>query len=160
LLAAPDGRKPRQFKAAVPSQEIGRLVAISNGAQLVAGQVDNFSIVVFESQSGRRVSSLRHPEVVGVAAFSPDEKTLATACGDRAVCLWNIASGQELARLATRPGPIAKIQFSADGRRLAVVSHADIRKEDVEYTYPDGIRITQIEKSTAVVTIFSGIDRP
>lgn len=52
------------------------------------------------------------------------------------------------------------LQFSVDGRRLAVLNHTDARKKDVEYTYPDGVRITHIDESTAVVTIFSGINSP
>jgi WD40 repeat protein len=100
---------------------------------------------------------LRHPDSVRDVAFSPDGKTLATCCGDRTVYLWNVASGQEIARLATRTGSFVKVQFSADGRRLTAVSVADTRRKKIDFTYSDGAAVTSLEESTAVITIWSGV---
>ena len=58
-------------------------------------------------------------------AFSPDAKTLATCCEDGFVYLWNTATGQEITRLRVHSDIFAKIQFSADGRKLAAVTLSD-----------------------------------
>jgi WD40 repeat protein len=49
-------------------------------------------------------------------AFAPDSKSLATACGDRCIRLWDVASGRLLASFA---GGGLCVAFSPDGKRLA-----------------------------------------
>jgi eukaryotic-like serine/threonine-protein kinase len=158
IMDASDGRLPRQLAAAVPAEGFGMLTAVSNGGELLAGKFDNYSIAVIESKLGRRRVTLRHPYVVGAAAFSPDDKTLATCCGDRTVILWSVVSGQEIARFTTRPGNFEKVQFSSNGRRLAAISRAGIEEVRLRHVYPDGIPIESLEKSTATITIWAGTD--
>ena len=95
---------------------------------------------------------------MGDVAFSPDRKRLATCCGDRTVYLWDIASGQELARLSVQPGELIKVQFSSDGRKLALIGRVDVKPKEIDHTYADGPRATKCEESVAIVTVWSGSD--
>ncbi len=132
--------------------------AVGNGGQLIATSPGRYSIAVVETQSGRALATLHHPDAINDVAFSPDGKTLATCCGDRTVYVWNVASGQEITRLVTQPGNLIKVQFSSDSRRLAVVSLTDMKSNPIDYTYQDRVHISQIESCTAVVTIWSGME--
>jgi len=65
---------------------------------------------------------LWHPAVVWAVAFSPDGRLLATASDDSTARLWEVASGQERARLA-HDERVYGVAFSPDGRLLATGSY-------------------------------------
>ena len=100
---------------------------------------------------------LPHSHEVSHCSFSPDGKTLATVCNNR-IFLWQVATGQELAQLATEPREIVMVQFffrrSPTGRR----SRTDIRRNASQHAYPDSPTAHTFDKATAVVTIWSGIE--
>jgi WD40 repeat protein/tRNA A-37 threonylcarbamoyl transferase component Bud32 len=94
----------------------GRLLAATTWRDGVADAVRVWDIdtrreVFTNPQTGPRVS--------GAAAFSPDGKRLITE-GDERLQVWDARSGQELQAVDLRPGGIATLCFSPDGRRLAV----------------------------------------
>jgi hypothetical protein len=53
------------------------------------------------------------------AAFHPDGRRLATAGRDRAVWIWDLATGQEVARLQGHTSYVWSLAFSPDGASLA-----------------------------------------
>jgi WD40 repeat protein len=61
----------------------------------------------------------RNGERVWAVAFSPDGQTLASGTDDKAIRLWDVASGQELQSLGGNGGSVNGIAFSPDGRILA-----------------------------------------
>jgi hypothetical protein len=59
-----------------------------------------------------------HIDDVFAAAFHPDGTRLATAGRDRAVWLWDLATGQAVARLQGHTGYVWSLAFSPDGESL------------------------------------------
>jgi WD40 repeat protein len=114
-----DGKLPVQ-------ESLPEIRAITNGAEILA--VRNHSdllIALVDGHSQRQLATLRHAAAVNHVAFSPDGNTLATACADGVVYLWNVRTGEEITRFETRAGVGIKVQFSANGRRLAAIFRAD-----------------------------------
>jgi WD40 repeat protein len=74
----------------------------------------------FLSLAGHIVGKIRFS--VTAMAFSPNGKLLATAAGDRAVRLWDVASGAPVAVLRGHLEGINALQFRADGQELISAS--------------------------------------
>jgi WD domain, G-beta repeat len=60
-----------------------------------------------------------HTDEVFATAFHPDGTRLATAGRDRAVWLWDLARGEEMARLQGHTSYVWSLAFSPDGATLA-----------------------------------------
>jgi hypothetical protein len=75
-------------------------------------------------------------------AFSPDGKTLAAAGADRAIRIWDVANGKELALIEDHADWIFDLAFSPDGKRLASASRDktakvfDVAKKEAIATFP------------------------
>jgi serine/threonine protein kinase len=65
---------------------------------------------------------LEHPKPVLCAVFSPDARSLATACQDHAVRIWDWNTGQLLRELIGHHKCVWSVAFSPDGRTLASCS--------------------------------------
>jgi WD40 repeat protein len=93
----------------------GKLVATSAGADSgAAGEVK-----LWDAQTGQEVAAL--PPVKGGArcvTFAPDGRALAVGCGQE-VRVWHVPSLIEQ-KSWKQAGPVAAVQYSADGRGLAV----------------------------------------
>src|SRR5579871_1020171 len=56
-----------------------------------------------------------HISSVNAVAFSPDSKVLASASGDKAVRLWDAATGRALQKLEGHTSWVYAVAFSPDG---------------------------------------------
>lgn len=108
----------------------GELVAVSLKKGMVnvpqgAGMavVDNGALVMaIELATDTNLPALDSPGIhvdCNPLAFSRDGRSLAGACGDDGIALWDLASGKEYARLAAPRSRVFAMAFSRDGARLA-----------------------------------------
>ena len=85
---------------------------------------------------------LESGDCVFAVAFSPDSKKLAAAGADRAIRIWDVESGKELAVIEDHADWIFDIAFSPDGTRLASASRDktskvfDVVKKEAVVTFP------------------------
>jgi hypothetical protein len=77
------------------------------------------TVRLWELDSGACRILSGHTDEVFAAAFHPDGTRLATAGRDRAVWLWDLATGQEVARLPGHTSYVWSLAFSPDGATLA-----------------------------------------
>src|SRR5207249_4786676 len=73
--------------------------------------------------TGRALTWRAHKGQVSAVAFSPDGTTMASGGLDRALKLWDVATGQERAVLSQ--GGIRDLAFSPDGKTLATADWGD-----------------------------------
>ncbi len=104
---SPDGRR----LASTSADGTVKVWNVAAGLQTLTLQVNN----------GLSLAVIDTIEKWGVA-FSPDSLGLAAGCGDRAVRLWDAATGQEIAAFVGHTATITGVAFSPDGRRLASAS--------------------------------------
>jgi RNA polymerase sigma factor (sigma-70 family) len=83
--------------------------------------------IVFETGGGPA------GQIRGVGfVFSPDGKALAARGPDKAIHLWETATGKELQKLKADPEDFSPLAFSRDGKMLATSAEKMIRLWDVE----------------------------
>jgi WD40 repeat protein len=99
-----------------------RSVAFSaDGEHIVTASYDGAARVWSAAPEESSVSSLEHAGFVRAASFSPDERLVSTA-GDDGACIWEVATGQLVRRLAGHRGAVLSCCFSPDGSRVVTAS--------------------------------------
>jgi WD40 repeat protein len=90
-----------------------------DGAYLVTGTRQSFSVHVWEVSSGKEVARMLHDDYVTAVDISPDGKHIAAGCDSRghSIYVWEIRTGKELIHLYHDAG-IYSIAFSPDGEYL------------------------------------------
>jgi serine/threonine protein kinase/WD40 repeat protein len=76
-------------------------------------------VTVREVDAGREIAIYRSPADLIKLVFSPDGRQLAIAGTDKAVILWDVATGKELLTFRGHAERINSVAFSPDGSRLA-----------------------------------------
>jgi WD40 repeat protein len=102
-----------------------------DGKMLVSSHYDN-SVRLWNVAGRRQVRQLQgHKHPVWSVAFSPNGRQVVTASArlrddglywtlgqEDSLCLWDVASGQEVRRFAGYKEPVRSVAFSRDGRRV------------------------------------------
>ncbi len=111
LVNVKSGQVQRQFpRTGVP------LAFSSDGSLLAVANKHSIEIWPTQSESPPRIL-LGHTQAIKSLAFSPDNRTLASASHDGTVRLWHVLLGQELLSLRGAEKNHS-VTFSPDGRRL------------------------------------------
>jgi WD40 repeat protein/DNA-binding SARP family transcriptional activator len=120
---------------AVPSG--GYLALTSDGSRFAIAGGTSSTVTLRDTVTGAEIAL---PGPIGTdtvaltsAAFSPDDRFLATTHEDGAVRLWDATSGEELRVMHGHQGPAMHPTFSPDGRQLATggVRDATVRVWEV-----------------------------
>jgi len=91
-----------------------------DGRMLASSSAD--TICLWLVDPGITIKTFGHMESVESIDFSPDGKILASGGRDKIIKLWDVASGNEIRRLAGNGQNISDVQFSPDGKLLASAS--------------------------------------
>jgi WD40 repeat protein len=114
-------------QASTPLSKAQR-VAFSPNNRWLAYASSNYTVKVWDLQSGRETSTLAgHAWHIACMRFSNDGNSLATGSWDATARLWDPARGVEkIPALKGHLSGIAGLSFSADGRTLVVRSSDDL----------------------------------
>jgi len=119
----------------------GKWMATASGDP---GQFGSVQLWIAEPGGGGKLARdlLETTDSAFAVAFSPDSTRLAAAGADRAVRVWDVATGKELALIEDHADWIFDLAWSPDGRRLATASRDktskvfDVEKKESIATFP------------------------
>src|SRR5262245_13656852 len=100
----------------MPPYAIGRFLLVC----LIAGVSVLLAPLRASAQDPQpRATLTGHTDVVYGVAFSPDQKTLASASQDQTIRFWDVATGKEKAVLKGHKSWVSSVAFNRDGSLLA-----------------------------------------
>ncbi|WP_435009277.1 c-type cytochrome domain-containing protein [Tundrisphaera lichenicola] len=119
----------------------GKWMATASGDP---GQFGSVQLWIAEPEGGAKLvrDLLETTDSAFAVAFSPDGTKLAAAGADRAVRVWEVATGKELALIEDHADWIFDLAWSPDGKRLATASRDktskvfDVEKKESIATFP------------------------
>ncbi len=101
-------------------------LSLNNSQALTFGWKD-FSVHVWNTQSGKPERHLEHKGMVEETVFSPDGSYIAVGA-QYIGYIWETATGRKVAELLGHQDFVTKVQFSRDGQRLLTVSDDHVAK--------------------------------
>jgi WD40 repeat protein/serine/threonine protein kinase len=126
------GKQLYQLKLSLsgPSTGAYHVTFSPDGRWVLASLATNIGgeVGLWETATGKQMHTLSHRESHGLrigeldhAAFSPDSRWVVTACGDRIVRVWDVATGRPVS-LMQHQDFIHHVAFSPDSRRVVTKS--------------------------------------
>lgn len=119
----------------------GKWLATASGDP---GQFGSLKLWIAEPNGGGKLvrDLLETSDSVFAVTFSPDSKLVAAAGADRAIRIWEVETGKQLALIEDHADWILDLAFSPDGKRLASASRDktskvfDVEKKESLVTFP------------------------
>ncbi|WP_020468053.1 WD40 repeat domain-containing protein [Zavarzinella formosa] len=146
-----DSESGRELKALAAGSQPLNAVAAAKDGRLAAGS-DSGKVYVWAMAEEKPVELGTHKDAVRSLAFSPDGKTLYSGGADKAVNVWEAATGKLIRTLSGHDGSVTTITFLPDGQ--TVVTGADDRHIKV-WEAADGrlIRTLDPDEDDDVLTV-------
>ena len=131
----PEGTKLASYASGEARIPIGTGFAATSDLSLAADAVTEGQVRVMDLRDGRELwTATAAKQLITALAFSPDDKTLASAAGfaESDIRLWDVATGKQIGQLEGHGSWVSFLVFSPDGKKLTS-SSADqtIRTWDV-----------------------------
>jgi WD40 repeat protein len=105
----------------------GRTAMSIDGFRAASIAKGNKSLLIWDAQSGKQVSSIRTGFDLQAIALSPDGTKVAAAGADKSIRVWDVASAQLVKTLSGHKDAITSIAFSPRGNRLLSQGEQEIR---------------------------------
>lgn len=125
--------------SAIVSRDGSRVMTITDGeVSDVKASLAGGAVQAFDAKSGAPLTPrLAHPFPIASASFSPDATSIATACFERDVRIFNVTRDEKPPLLLPHLDPVIKVWFSPDGSRLLTLSEEnDLRVWDAASGQP------------------------
>jgi WD40 repeat protein len=135
IIEAATGKEVRRLVADAgleqKKREISALVWSPDGSRIAGGRMDG-AIRVWDASTGGIIASVPAPpddptkgtyeNMIAALAWSPDSRRLASGSTDRALRIWDPATGKLVTESARHAGWIGGVAYSPDGTRIATGS--------------------------------------
>lgn len=113
----------------------GRLVFSPDSKLLAAIKIDERSVCLLDSATGRLIRRIPAPTKDHFLAFSPDGKLAVTGSDDKMVRLWEVETGRRAFQMEGHKAEVCDAAFTADGRTLIT---ADWKKTICHWDVAEG----------------------
>jgi len=130
LLNADTGERVGAPVHNVPSNALVDLSADGRRLAIWSSAGEEIRIVDALSGAPYGASPIRPGAAVKTAKFSPGGQSIAVACADNTLGLWDLSTGRQV-RDPISAEPVRTLQFSQDGHRLLAGSQGSLRVWDV-----------------------------
>ena len=95
--------------------------ALSPDGQYVATAGSDFTVLVWNSRTGKTVSSFKQADAITTVGFSPDSKNVIITAGNSAR-IWNALTGEAISAPMSHNSPLTSAMFSPDGNYVVTAS--------------------------------------
>ncbi len=146
-------RVPESNVAPSDTTPINAIAFSHDGTQLAIATANG--ITVFDTYTGKELALFSAPlDNVTALAFSPDNRTIASASGNATLHLWNTHTGEHSTHL-WHAYPVVALEFSPDGNTLASGSFREIRLWNLTTGQPTHASVLEGHRDMVTTLAFS-----